>query len=85
MTFSAVAHYLCLAVASLEEELLEPEEQELIQSRKLRAQAGLGYLRARQTGPLMSYYLLNPEARKPKDWGRPEVQTVLWVMGVWAQ
>lgn len=75
MTFSAVAHYLCLAAASLEEELLEPEEQELIQSRKLRAQAG----------PLMSYFLLNLEARKPKDWGRPEVQTVLWVMEVWAQ
>lgn len=52
MTFSVVAHYLCLAVASLEEELLEPEEQEPIQSRKLRAQAGLGNLGARQVGRL---------------------------------
>lgn len=88
-TFSAVPHYLCLVVASLEEELLEPEELQRIQSRKSSAQAGLGYLGARQAGLLvvteMGRYLLSWGARKPRDWGRPEVQKVLWVMGVWAQ
>lgn len=52
-TFPAVPHYLCLVVASLEEELLEPEELQRIQSRKSSAQAGLGYLEARQAGPLV--------------------------------
>lgn len=83
------SHYLCLAVVSLEEELLEPEEQQQDQSRKMNAQPGLGYLGVRRTGPLgvteMGCFSLNWVTMKPRDWGRPEVQKALWAMGFWTE
>lgn len=76
-------------MVSLEEELLEPEEQQQDQSRKLSAQPRLGYLWVRQAGPLdvteMGCFLLNWGTMKPREWGRPEVQKALWVMGFWTQ
>lgn len=79
--FVVFSHYLRLAVVCLEEQLLEPEEQQQDQSRK----PGLGYLGVRQTGPRnvteMGCFSLNWVTMKPRDLGRPEVQKVLWAMG----
>lgn len=87
--FVVFSRYLRLAVVGLEEELLEPEEQQQDQSRKMNAQPGLGYLGVRQTGPLnvteMGCFSLNWVTMKPRDLGRPEVQKVLWAMGFWTE
>lgn len=81
--------YLYLAVASLEDELLELVGLHRTGSRKLRARAGLGCLGVKLVGLLgpteRGLFLLNRCSTKPRDRGRREGQKVRWVTGVWAE
>lgn len=75
-------------MVSQEEELLEPVELDLARSRKLWALAQLGYLGVKQADhpdvTERGCFSRNWRTWKPKDWGRLEVQKVLWVMELWA-